>query len=98
MQGVADRDVVGRLAEVRCEREESCNNIGPGAEYVSQDNCMDTVRGRMGKDLNAYSCPGGLDRAGIDRCARAIHGEKCGNPFDTLSRENTCRAGALCIK
>lgn len=98
MQAVADRDVVTRLAGARCAREDRCDNIGPGGRYVSQDNCMDTLRGSMGRDLNAYFCPRGLDRDGVARCAWAIEHEHCGNPFATLSRETKCREGALCIK
>lgn len=94
----ADQDIVEQIARARCDREQSCNNIGAGAKYASQANCMEKLRGSIGNDLNGYNCPGGLDRGAIDRCTRAIQNEECNHPFDTLSREDKCRASSICIK
>ncbi len=94
----ADESVVEHLSAARCDREASCKNIGPGARYVSRDICMHQMRGGIGNDLNAYNCPRGLDSSGVSRCTAAIQGEECGHPFDTLTRIDTCRSGAMCLR
>lgn len=93
----ADLKVVELLSSARCDQEDGCKNIGPGAKYAGRDVCLDQMRGSIGNDLNAYSCPRGLDSAGVDRCMAAIKSEECSHPFQTLSRYDTCRNGALCM-
>jgi len=97
-QNSADTAAVDRFAEARCDQEERCKNIGPGAKFASRTVCMDQLRGSIANDLNAYNCPGGLDSGGVDRCMAAIKSEECNHPFDTLTRYDKCRTGALCIK
>ena len=90
--------VVDRLAEARCDQEQGCNNIGPGAKFTSRSVCMEQIHGSIANDLNAYNCPRGLNRDGVDRCMAAIKSEECSHPFDTLTRYDKCRTGALCMK
>jgi hypothetical protein len=90
--------VVDGLAAARCDQEQGCKNVGPGAKYASRGVCMDQLRGGIGNDLNEYKCPRGLDRDAVDRCTAAIKIEECGHPFDTLMRLDKCRTGALCMK
>jgi hypothetical protein len=97
-QKYADTTVVDRLAAARCDQEQGCKNVGPGAKYASRSVCMDQIRGSAGNDLNAYNCPRGLDRNAVDRCTAAIQSEECSHPFDTLTRFDKCRIGALCMK
>jgi hypothetical protein len=94
----SDAVVVERLTGARCDQEQGCKNVGSGAKYASRDVCMDQIRGRIGNDLNVYNCPGGLDSDGVDRCIAAITSEECSHPFDTLTRYDKCRTGALCMK
>jgi len=94
----ADMAVVDRLSEARCDQEQTCKNVGPGAKYASRSTCMEQIHGSIANDLNAYNCPRGLDSAGVDRCMAAIKSEECNHPFDTLTRYDKCRTGALCMK
>ena len=94
----ADSAIVDRLTEARCDQEQGCNNIGPGAKYTSRTVCKEQIHGSIANDLNAYNCPRGLDSAGVDRCMAAIKSEECSHPFDTLTRYDKCRNGALCMK
>jgi hypothetical protein len=94
----ADTAIVNQLATARCDREQTCNNVGASAKYASRDVCMDQMRGSLANDLNAYDCPRGIDSAQIDRCMAAIRNEECSHPLDTLSRIEHCRTGALCLK
>jgi hypothetical protein len=93
----ADNAVVDQLTAARCDQEDGCKNIGPGAKFDSRTTCMGGIRGNIGNDLNAYKCPRGIDRAGVDRCMGAIKAEECNHPFETLSRYDACRTGALCL-
>ncbi len=97
-QSEADATVVDRIASARCDQEQGCNNIGPGAKYASRTVCMEQVHGGVANDLNEYKCPRGLDSVAIDRCMAAIKSEECSHPFDTLTRYDKCRTGALCLK
>lgn len=93
-----DSSVVNRLSEARCDREQTCNNVGAGQKYASRGVCMDQMRGSLANDLNAYNCPRGIDDAQLDQCMTSIRGEECGHPFDSLSRMEKCRTGAICMK
>jgi hypothetical protein len=93
----ADLAIVDRLAEARCDQEQGCNNIGPGAKFASRSVCTEQIHGSIANDLNAYNCPRGLNREGVDRCMAAIKSEECSHPFDTLTRYDKCRTGALCM-
>jgi hypothetical protein len=94
----ADSAIVGKLAAARCDREQSCNNVGAGAKFVSRDVCMDDMRGSLANDLNTYNCPRGIDEGQLDRCMTAIRNEECGHPLDTITRMDKCRTGTLCLK
>jgi hypothetical protein len=94
----ADSAIVGKLAAARCDREQNCNNVGPGQKYVTRDVCVDQMRGNLANDLNAYDCPHGIDEVELDRCMTAIRAEECNHPLDTISRMDKCRTGAICMK
>lgn len=93
-----DQWVVELLASARCDREQSCSNVGGGRTYASRNVCLDTMRGSIGNDLNVYNCPLGIDRANLERCKVAIHEEHCGDAVATISRAQACRTAALCLK
>jgi hypothetical protein len=94
----SDSAIVGKLATARCDREQSCNNVGAGQKYATRDVCMDQMRGSLANDLNASECPRGIDEAQLDMCMTSIRGEECSHPLDTISRMDKCRTGALCLK
>ena len=54
-RNAADKTVVDKLATARCDQEQGCNNIGPGAKFASRDVCLNQIRGSIGNDLNAYN-------------------------------------------
>jgi Family of unknown function (DUF6184) len=97
-QSQTDVAVVDRMSSARCDQEQECKNIGPDAKYASRSVCMDQIRGAIGNDLTAYECRRGLDHDAVDRCMAAIKSEECSHPFETLSRYEKCRTGAICMK
>jgi hypothetical protein len=94
----ADAAIVEKLSTTRCDREQTCNNVGGGQKYVSRDVCMQQMRGSIANDLNTYDCPRGIDGNEVEHCVMAIKNEECSNPLDTITRMQKCRSGALCMK
>ena len=88
---------VRAIATARCDREARCNNLGADAKYPSKEACLDRVRADWAKELNAYECPGGLNRAELNECLEDIRGEDCGSPFDTLARTLSCSKTEICV-
>jgi hypothetical protein len=86
------------LATARCDREETCKNVGSGRTYASRNACMDELRDKTRSELNASDCPGGVDNGQLEKCLSEIRGEKCGNVLDTITRLAACRTSALCVQ
>jgi hypothetical protein len=95
----SDATFVERIASARCDREQTCANIGDGRKYASRNVCMDQLRGRIANDLNSYQCPLGIDTGAVEECLAAIGAEQCGaHPVEAISRMDKCRSGAMCMK
>jgi hypothetical protein len=97
-QNTVDQKSVERIADARCDHEQKCNNVGKGQKYGSRDDCKHKLESDTSKDLNATSCPKGLDQDALNRCVNAINNEECSVSLDTLSRMADCRTGAICMK
>lgn len=97
-QNGVDQKMVERMAAARCDHEQKCNNIGPGQKYASVDACKQQLTTSTANDLNASSCPRGIDQDALNRCMNAIGNEQCSLSIDTLSRIADCRTDALCMK
>jgi Family of unknown function (DUF6184) len=97
-QNTADQQTIERLADVRCAHEQKCNNVGKGQKYASLDVCKQQLASDTSNDLNATSCPRGLDQDALNRCMSAVDKEPCSVSLDTLTRLVDCRTGALCMK
>jgi hypothetical protein len=88
---------VADIVEARCDLEQRCNNVAPGQKFDSRDTCESKLQGSTADDLNTKDCPHGVDPGKLSVCLADIKGEKCGNPFDSLSRWNACRTGQICL-
>jgi len=86
------------LATARCDREETCRNVGSGKTYASRNACMDELRDKSRSELNVIDCPGGVDNAQLEKCLSEIRAEKCGNALDAITRLAACRTSALCVQ
>jgi hypothetical protein len=94
----ADSSIVSKLSGARCDREQTCNNVGAGQKYASRTVCMDQMKGSLANDLNASECPKGIEEKQLDQCLTAIRAEECSHPLDTISRMEKCRTGSMCMK
>lgn len=87
-----------QIASARCEREQTCGNIGDNKSYSSSQDCLARIRADWKDDLNARECPGGVNNHELNECLQQIRAEACGNPFDTLARITECTSGQICIE
>lgn len=87
-----------RIADARCKRASSCDNVGAGKHYVSSEACSQKLRAETSSNLNDNDCPGGIAQKGLDACLAAIDADTCGNVLDHLERVTACRSSALCLK
>ena len=89
-------DGINDISAARCDREVRCGGVGPNETYETRDQCIFELNSAGYEDLDAESCPKGLDRNQLEKCLSEIQGERCGAPLDTLERLVACRAAELC--
>lgn len=94
---VGNEDAVQRLTEARCARAEACNQLGEKKKYADEAACKRENHHDLEADYRIAECPGGIRNQKLSNCLQEIQNERCGNPFDKISRLATCRTGALCI-
>jgi hypothetical protein len=92
------RSAAEQLAHARCEREQTCGNIGNDKTYSSSEDCVTRVSNDWKDDLNARECPGGINQQQLDECMAQIRAEACSSPFDTLARITECTSAQICIE
>jgi hypothetical protein len=89
---------VDSISEARCARESRCDNIGNEKKYSSMEDCVARVREDWKDDLDARSCPTGVNQTQLNECLSQVRGEECSSPFDTLERVAACTTGQICAK
>ena len=87
---------VAQLTTERCNRELSCDNIGPERLWEDMASCRRDVRHATRDYLNAESCTGGVDPYGLASCVDAIRNSRCGDEGTGVPRLVECRAVKLC--
>jgi len=85
-----------RLARARCDRETTCNRIGRGRAWATQDQCFASQRERVGDAVSALGCPHGIDNVQLAICLNALRGQACSDGSGDLSVLPECMASALC--
>lgn len=86
-----------RLAEARCRREVSCQQVGPSRRHESLEICRGLYASDVMREVGPSACPRGLDEAQVTRCVAAIDQAGCLDPVGTLERLEDCRASKLCL-
>jgi len=90
--------VLDRITKATCDREQSCNTIGPGATFGSRQECQDTVRAKYARDLSVASCPGGMDKNALDDCLTSLDAGQCSGPGDSITRDASCSTKSICLR
>jgi hypothetical protein len=86
------------IAEARCGREVSCNNVGVDKRYISLDDCLTRVWTAWQGDLIESECPAGLNEAQLDSCLADIRVLECGVQLDSLQLLPACSTNLLCAE
>ena len=94
--GAPASEAVARLARARCDRETSCNRVGPGRAWGTQDQCVAHQRERVGVGVSALSCPHGVDNVQLGTCLNALRLQACNDRRGDLEVLPECLANALC--
>jgi hypothetical protein len=84
------------IAEARCAREVSCNNVGIDKRYVSLEDCLTRVWTSSHGDAVESECQNGLDEAQLDACLTDIRVLECSVQLESLELLPACAASLLC--
>jgi hypothetical protein len=96
MAAPVDNHAIDQVAAARCDREQTCGNVGVDKTYATRDVCVQKLRADSMNDLTNANCPNGMSRPALDKCLADVRGERCDHPLDTLSRLNSCSRSSLC--
>lgn len=88
---------IARLASAKCDRQQRCNNVGPGEAYESRAQCEVVMRGKLTDDIHYRDCRGGIDDENLEECVDALREESCVNVFEKVSSHAKCRVSKLCF-
>lgn len=94
---IGPSNAVRRIADARCDRAASCNDIGGrDKKFDSRADCVREMRRDANDKLDEKECASGIDEGRLNECVREIRSERCGNPFDSIERAASCRRAELC--
>jgi hypothetical protein len=84
-----------RAAQALCDRETSCDRVGPGKPYESVDACTSSERGRAREILGSRPC---REIAGdhAARCLSAIRARSCSAATAIVGALPECSPETLC--
>ncbi len=85
-----------QYAAARCDREERCNNVGPGRRHDTRAACLSSARADRTGSWDSADCRMGVNSNHLSDCLAAVRGQDCNNPIDDLSRLAACRSGEVC--
>lgn len=86
---------IDKIATERCNRELSCDNIGPDRYWDTMQACRREVRRSTRDYLQAETCTN-VDSYGLASCADAIRNSQCGDERAGVPILSECRTARLC--
>jgi len=89
-------EAVGRIARARCDRETTCERIGRGRAFPTQDACMTEHRTMARQETTQASCARGIDSTQLASCLQALRSQACNAGASELDNVPACRVSALC--
>ena len=92
---VPSDQAIDKITTERCNRELSCDNIGPDRYWDTMQACRRDVRRSTRDYLQAESCVN-VDSYGLASCADAIRNSQCGDERAGVPILAECRTARLC--
>lgn len=93
---VSYNQAVDKITTERCNRELSCDNVGPNRYWEDMGACRRDVRRETRDYLEAQSCGGSVDAFGLATCVDSIRNARCSDENVGTPRLMECRAARLC--
>jgi hypothetical protein len=96
------QEAVEQIASARCQREQTCGNIGETKSFASRDHCMKSMRADAIAELaDDQDCQNGISNDDLRECMEEVRNEDCGmsagKPLDSLETMMACGSGQLCF-
>jgi hypothetical protein len=91
----ANAGAVERIAAARCAREAACGHVGPNQRFADDQSCLRETARRASVEVDAETCPNGVDAQKVDRCESAISHEPCAEGDEPV---RACRPEELCLR
>jgi hypothetical protein len=83
------------IATERCRRAQDCNDIGPQADYMSWQHCMNTSLTEARDKL--AECRYGIKSDDLSECLTDVQDQDCGSALGAVRTSLECRASELCL-
>ena len=94
-QLVTHDEAVAGLVDRRCQRADSCAEIGADARFSTTAACTDETATELARALPPERCPA-FDAIAMDRCFVALRGEVCSQRLEAVTALSACSPEALC--
>jgi hypothetical protein len=89
-------ETIARVARARCDRETTCNRVGPGHRSSSQSSCLVQERMRARREMSQYSCARGVDMIPLGTCLNTLRALRCEVGSLELDATPECAPVAIC--
>lgn len=93
----AELDATERIARARCDRQVTCDRIGPGRSWASEGACMMQQRPRASDEVNELACARGVDAMQLGMCLDAIRQAPCTESATTPGAMSQCQPTSVCM-
>jgi uncharacterized protein DUF6184 len=92
-RGTTDgRALAARMVSDYCNQEAACGAIPPKDEAA----CVARLKPGAVAEYDNAACNERVSEIEVGRCLQAIQNGDCGNPLDSLSQLDACRARRVC--
>jgi len=94
--GLNPEAAISQLAAAACKQATSCNEVGPGRAFDSNDACMDKAKSDATNTVRPENCPHGVNPAKLETCVSAMTSQGCSGITGSMARTAQCAASELC--
>jgi hypothetical protein len=88
----AGESAANRMVSEYCNQEASCGAIRRDDEALCETRLQNVVL----DEYDTATCNERVSETELGRCVQAIHNGDCGDPLDSLSQLDSCRARRVC--
>jgi hypothetical protein len=96
--------VIERIAAAHCDEVQSCNGIGPGAQYRRREDCMSEMLAVVSNEVSMSPCRGRIGEMAVSRCVSSLDVvDDCDRPGQIYARRprryvnsSDCKVDRMC--